>query len=265
MWPAQSCLVMNAIRQLTPCVPDPLAAPDKRRLALSPSGVPVPLDAARRMALRIGPRHSLLMPSDTRQVRPVWRRLRHSQRGQSLVEFALVIPIFLVMFIAILEFALVLNSVLAINFATREASLIGAEAGNASDADCVILAAVEHSVGAPSAPNQITSVRIYQANRVGAVIPGRVNSYVRTGETVCNYPDGTVLRVPYSPVGGPGYPEASRCNVLAGCGGSTTLDQIGVEVTYQYAWRTPMHTLLGWSGAGYTMVKSNAMRMEPIL
>lgn len=182
-----------------------------------------------------------------------------------MVEFALVIPLFLLVFIAVLEFALVLNSVLAINFATREASLIGAEAGNASDADCVILAAVETAVGAPSAPDQITGVRIYQANRAGAVIPGRVNAYVRTGETVCTYPDGRVVRVPYSPAGAPGYPEASRCNVLAGCGGSTTLDQIGVEVTYQYQWRTPMATILGWSGSGYTLIKSNAMRMEPIL
>ncbi|MDQ2965914.1 MAG: pilus assembly protein [Chloroflexota bacterium] len=205
------------------------------------------------------------MPTETRQARRAWWRPRNRQRGQSLVEFALVIPLFLLMFVAILEFALVLNAVLAINFATREASLIGAEAGNASDADCVILAAVEHSVGPPAAANEITGVRIYQADRNGAIIPGRVNAYVRTGQTVCNYPDGTVLRVPYSPSGGPGYPEASRCNVLAGCGGSTTLDQIGVEVTYQSAGRTPMHTLLGWSPTGYTLVKSNAMRMEPIL
>lgn len=160
---------------------------------------------------------------------------------------------------------MVLNAVLSINFATREASLIGAEAGDAADADCVILAAVETAVGAPADSRQITAVRIYQANRAGAIIPGRVNRYARTGETVCNYPDGTVVRVPYSLVGGAGYPEATRCNVLAGCDGSTTLDQIGVEVTYQYQWRTPMHTLLGWSQDGYSLTKANAMRMEPVL
>jgi Flp pilus assembly protein TadG len=205
------------------------------------------------------------MPCETRQARPVRRGLRHRQRGQSLVEFALIIPIFLLLFIALIEFSLVFNAVLAINFASREASLIGAEAGNASDADCVILDAVETAVGPPAAPTLITGVKIYQANRAGTAIPGKVNAYTRTGETVCTYPDGQVLRVPYTRVGSAGYPEANRCNVLAGCGGSTTVDQIGVEVTYQYSWHTPMYTLLGWSSTGYTLVKSNAMRMEPVL
>ncbi len=181
------------------------------------------------------------------------------------MEFALVIPLFLLLFVALLEFAMVLNAVISINFATREASLIGAEAGNAADADCVILKAVETSVVAPAAASQITGVRIFQANRAGAVIPGRVNAYVRTGETVCTYADGSVVRVPYSRVGGVGYPEASRCNVLAGCGGSTTVDQIGVEVRYSYEWRTPMYSLLGWSRGGYALIKSNTMRMEPVL
>jgi hypothetical protein len=171
----------------------------------------------------------------------------------------------MLLFVALIEFAMVLNAVVSINYATREASLIGAEAGNASDADCVILAAVETSVVAPADANQITGVRIFQANRVGAVMAGRVNAYVRTGETVCNYPDGSVVRVPYSRVGGAGYPETSRCNVLAGCGGTSTVDQIGVEVRYQYTWRTPMYSLLGWSSGGYSLIKSNTMRMEPIL
>jgi Flp pilus assembly protein TadG len=219
------------------------------------------------MALRAAPPHIPSMARDRRHAlsaRGV-REGRSRQRGQSLVEFALVIPLFLLLFVALIEFAMVLNAVIAINFASREASLIGAEAGNAGDADCVILAAVETAVGPPAAPTQITGVRIYQANRAGAVIPGRVNAYVRTGETTCTYPDGSVVRVPYTRTGGAGYPEASRCNVLAGCGGSTTVDQIGVEVTYQYSWRTPMYSLLGWSSTGYTLIKSNAMRMEPVL
>ncbi len=219
------------------------------------------------MAPKVGPPHSPMMVRDKRYARSLRdvRRGRKRQHGQSLVEFALVIPLFLLLFVALIEFAMVLNAVLSINFATREASLIGAEAGNAADADCVILSAVETAVGPPAAPEQITAVRIYQANRSGNMMPGRVNTYARTGETVCTYPDGSVVRVPYSRVGGAGYPETSRCNVLAGCGTSTSVDQIGVEVTYQYGWRTPMYSLLNWSSAGYTLTKSNAMRMEPVL
>ncbi len=219
------------------------------------------------MALRFAPPHILNMARDRRHAQPIEgvRAGRKRQRGQSLVEFALVIPLFLLLFVALIEFAMVLNAVLAINFASREASLIGAEAGNAADADCVILKAVEIAVGPPANPAQITGVRIYQANRAGTAIPGRVNAYARTGETVCTLPDASVVRVPYSRVGGAGYPPTSRCNVLAGCGVSTTVDQIGVEITYQYGWRTPMYTLLNWSSTGHTLIKANAMRMEPVL
>ncbi|HEY7590572.1 MAG TPA: TadE/TadG family type IV pilus assembly protein [Candidatus Limnocylindrales bacterium] len=192
-------------------------------------------------------------------------RPRTREGGQSLVEFALVIPLFLVVFVGLIEFALVLNAVMSINYASREASLIGAEAGNNANADCMILEAVDTAVGAPASRTEITRVRIYQANRVGTPIAGRVNTYNRGGETSCDLPDGTVVRVPYTRVGVAGYPATSRCNVLAGCGTTTTVDQIGVEVTYVYEWRTPLHTLLNLSGTGYILTKSNAMRMEPVL
>ena len=74
------------------------------------------------------------------------------------------------------------------------------------------------------------------------------------------------------------YPEADRCNVILGTGcasGHTGLDTIGVKVTYQYAWHTPLRCLVGLLGkgnggcysntAGWTLVSSNAMRMEPVL
>ena len=51
-------------------------------------------------------------------------------RGQSLVEFALVFPIFLLLLFGIIEFAFVFNAQLSLNYATRDAALIAAEAGN---------------------------------------------------------------------------------------------------------------------------------------
>jgi hypothetical protein len=43
------------------------------------------------------------------------------------------------------------------------------------------------------------------------------------------------------------------------------VDQIGVQITYQYSWRTPLSGLLNLTGTGYQIIKSNSMRMEPIL
>ena len=82
----------------------------------------------------------------------------------------------------------------------------------------------------------------------------------------CTNAVGTAVTIPYHLVGGEGYLQTSRCNELAGCGVSGVgVDVIGVEVTYSYHWVTPFPTLLPWSGPTFTLVKSNVMRMEPIL
>lgn len=195
-------------------------------------------------------------------------RRRHDEhaKGQTLVEFALVIPPFMAMLIGIIEFSLMFNALLSINFATREAALIGAEAGNANGADCVILRTIENSVGAPSSSARLTEIRIFRSDQNGNLIGSAVNVYDRSGSTMCTYADGTVETVPYRVVGAPGYPSTARCNVLDGCGGTqTTVDQIGVRATYDYTWHTPLSALLSLTGTGYTLVQSSAMRMEPIL
>ena len=65
-----------------------------------------------------------------------------------------------------------------------------------------------------------------------------------------------------------GYVDTSRCNALKGCGSSHPgLDTIGVAINYQHFWRTPMAMAIPGVGPGssLTFVRSNAMRMEPVL
>lgn len=190
------------------------------------------------------------------------------QKGQSLVEFALVFPIFFVLLMGLIEFGLVFNALLSINFASRDASLIAAEAGNAAGSDCIILKKVEDAIGAPSSTTKVTEVRIYLADKNGLQKGGQVQVYNRTGTSTCTLPDATTISVPYTLATG-GYPVADRCNVQGGCpglpGSPTSVDTIGVRVTYHYTWFTPMGTFIGLGATDYTMVESNAMRMEPIL
>jgi Flp pilus assembly protein TadG len=199
---------------------------------------------------------------------------RRKSRGQSMVEFALTIPIVLVVIVSLIEFAFVSNAFLSINYASRDAALIAAEAGNANGADCVILKKVDEDVTAPADPARITQVTIFQADQNGDQVGSAVNTYARTGSTTCNYPDNTSLTVPYSLSGAAGYPETQRCNVLAGCPliSHATLDMIGIQITYDYRWHTPFPGMVpllkggsGPGGTGWTLVKSNAMRMEPVL
>lgn len=206
----------------------------------------------------------------TGRARPAHRRAIHRRgEGQALVEFSLVIPLFVVLLVGIIEFAFALNAVLSIGFATREAALIAAEAGNGDGSDCVILSKVDASISAPSTDGKITHVLIFKADRNGT--RQATNTYVRSGTMTCDFAGGVSVTVPYSLAGGENYPDTKRCNALAGCPANAPLpatgavDLVGVEVRYEYAWRTPLASLLTLSGTGYTIVNSNSMRMEPIL
>jgi hypothetical protein len=205
-------------------------------------------------------------PPVTASVSPADRR----EGGQTLVEFALAFPVFWLVLLGIIEFAFALNAVLSINYTSRNAALVAAEAGNALGADCAILLQVEQDVTAPSATSRIRKVEIYRTNRSG-VMQGSPTIYLRNGGTPTNCTDtnGVPFTVPYT-MSGNGYPEAGRCNILAGCPAygvippRTQVDIVGVKVEYDHAWVTPLHSFLG-AGPNFAVDRSNAMRMEPIL
>lgn len=52
-----------------------------------------------------------------------------NEKGQSLVEFALILPLILLILMGILEFGVMLNSYLAINHASKEGARLGALGG----------------------------------------------------------------------------------------------------------------------------------------
>jgi len=213
------------------------------------------------MALPLRPSRPLRPP---RQPRPSRHR---RQRGQSLAEFALVFPFFLIVLFGVIEFGFALNAYLSIDFGSREAALAAAEAGNDSNADCAILRSVERSIGAPASISLVKTVKIYKAQSNGDPIGGATPTvYQRTGTMPCPMEDGTPATLPYTRAQN-GYPPTSRCNILAGCTGSTTasVDTIGVEISYQYVVKTPLYSLLNSTGNGWLMTKANAMRMEPVL
>ncbi len=192
---------------------------------------------------------------------------RPNSTGQALVEFAFVFPIFIVLLVAVIEYGFLMNANLASSYATRDASLIAAEAGNAAEADCAILKKIEDDINGPSDPNNITEVQIYWADPVtGAIKSGNVDTYTRSATPTFSC---TVGGVPISLKYGASptllYPYGNRCNVNNGCPGHPRPDTIGVQITYNYQWHTPLKSLLGFTGPGWTIVKANAMEMEPVL
>lgn len=200
------------------------------------------------------------------------RTRRGREAGQGLVEFALVFPLFMLLMLFIIEFAFVFSALLGVNYASRNAALTAAEAGNDRLADCLILQQVEGSIGAPGNKANVTTVTIYRSDQSGSARLATL-VYTRTTNpalfTTCTK-GATTLSVPYSLTSGT-YTYDQRCNILIGCPNlvvapatSRPIDTIGVEISYRHTWVTPIGNF-GLAGTGVTLTQSNAMRMEPIL
>ncbi len=186
-----------------------------------------------------------------RVARPWWPRVgpETGQHGQTLVEFALVFPIFIGLLMAVVEFGFLYNNILTVQFASRQGVSVAAQVGAEDGADCSILKAVEAALRTPVNRVNVDAVEIFAADGNGDPIPGRMNRYVRQGSLDC---PGTGTQ-PYSLAGTEGYPQTDRGDSLVG-----GLDLVGVHIDYTYHGITPVGAGRTWSvGDGSTL------RMEP--
>lgn len=180
--------------------------------------------------------------------------------GQSLVEFALILPILLLLIVGLVEFALAFNSRDSVFFASRDASMLAAEGGNIAGTDCVVLDRVDRDIVSPARPVRVQTVKIFWSDRNGVEQSGEENLYTRSGSTTCDYGNGSTLTVPYTLTSST-YPESVRCDVLAGCGvGHPGPDNIGVTITYTHSWVTSVAKI---TLASLTFSLTSATRVEP--
>ncbi|HEY8179006.1 MAG TPA: TadE/TadG family type IV pilus assembly protein, partial [Candidatus Limnocylindria bacterium] len=156
-----------------------------------------------------------------------------------MVEFGLVLPLFLLVLVAFIEFAFAFSTLNSLNYVARNVALMTAEGGNRAGTDCSALVGLERDLGQTSERSGLTAVEVYFSDQNGNVLGGQVNRYNRTGSMTCADLNGVTRTLPYTAVS-TSYVESGRCNVLAGCGGThTRLDTIGVRLTYRYDWNTP--------------------------
>lgn len=221
-----------------------------------------------------------------RQIVARRERSRTATRGQTLVEFALVFPLFLTLLVGLIEFAFVFNAILSVQFATQNAALIAAEigdapgvAGNLAVADCAILQEVEREVLPPAQRSQIGSVDIMWADGLTGLSKGSgtttTTTYARSGSSSCIFPDGTSGTVPYGAPSPNNYPPIARCNfmvpsithcpVTAGISHTGGPDFVTVRITYTHIFKTPLGSFIPSGGGSLTFTRSNTVRMEPIL
>jgi hypothetical protein len=186
------------------------------------------------------------------------------QRAQALVEFALIVPIIMMMALSIAEFGVAYGTNMTLIEATREGARVGAVLRDgstsfgcpgypgAANVDPQIILAVQRVVESPGSGitlANIDSVIIYKSNGSGG--PVASNQWaVGNGPTVCG------AHLDFAP-GGVGWAASTRSAVLPS-------DSLGVMIRYRYRLFTPLSSLAGLFGAGtITMVDSTVFDLEP--
>jgi Flp pilus assembly protein TadG len=179
-----------------------------------------------------------------------------------MVEYAVAIPVFLLILLGMLEFGFAFSHHLTMEYATREGARAGAALANGSNeypcavVDNQVIAAVQRVITAGGSQvdiNQITQIRIYNAsNADGQEHPGdQVNVWTLGKGPVV---DGASLKFKFQ---NGNWDACQRKN-------AATPDHIGVSMSYGYKFVTPLGGLLGATGTPtLPMTDRTVMSLNP--
>ena len=200
------------------------------------------------------------------------RRFR-SKRGQSLVEFAIILPVMMFLILGMLEMGFAINHNTSIVTATRQGARVGSELVDgvdrsgthlesvASDSvDPQIIAAVEGvliSVGSPVNISQVQKIEIFLTTN--GSMSATVNTWIPApGHTGPQVPGTSPAQyLDFKPQAGGTWNTWQR-------NGAAPAQQIGVRITYTYKFITPLGAILTALSSGQiTMVDQTVMAMEP--
>jgi hypothetical protein len=166
---------------------------------------------------------------------------RNRERGQSVVEFALILPVLAVMLSALLEFGLAIDSDMALEAASREGARVAASLGNdgtqgvcpnliaddaATGVDATIVRTVQTSLGGAGIDLASVEIWIYGAGANGSASTS-IDKY--------SYSSGSFSS-------SNGHPYAA-CGRHDGTFGAGTFDTIAVQIFYTYHSKTGLLAL----------------------
>jgi hypothetical protein len=180
-------------------------------------------------------------------------RRRRGARGQALVEFALIVPLFLLIFFGTIEFALILASIGGYDFGARDGARTGAFIGKSDmTVDTQVINTIKsHVQGLAMA--HVVEIDIFRATSEGGCLtaPTGSPSAVPIDDPNCirDQFDQNFNRVSNT------WPVNARDDSLANA------DFLGVRIKYQYNWLTAF-----FSSSGVPLILSSVsvQRIEPL-
>ncbi|MEP7159179.1 MAG: TadE/TadG family type IV pilus assembly protein [Chloroflexota bacterium] len=187
---------------------------------------------------------------------------RHSERGQSLVEFAVILPLFGLFLLGMLEMGLAFNHYMTLEYASREGSRTGSSLANGGPSNCAggvdsagidqqIVAAVQRILKSPGSPitmSAVSDIRLFRSDASGNQMGSQANLWIYTPGAGPDIDPGVGIdRLDFSQSSN-GWPVCSRRY-------GPTPDSIGVRVRYAYRFQTPLGGIASFfSGAPATLL-----------
>ena len=189
------------------------------------------------------------------------RRSRHTgtgsgprtERGQGLVEFALVLPVFMILLLGLVEFGFIFAHHQGLEYASREGARTASALANGQNGqngipvatacqtiDNQVIAAVQRVLTGKGSMVQlanVTQIRIYKYDdTTRGPVAGSINTWIPgAGPTV----DGTALQFKWT---SGTWDPCTRDN-------GVNPDVVGVGISYTYHMITSLNALLGLAGA----------------
>jgi hypothetical protein len=195
-----------------------------------------------------------------------------SRKGQSMVEFALILPVIMFLILGMVEMGFAINHNVSIQTATRQGARVGAIEVNgdpngkcgtndpgAGHVDPDIVSSIEGALTEPGASvkkSQVTLIEIFGLSSSNAALGTDKFTY----NTVTGH---------FQASGTAGWPAAGRCGAVTGPLPGGGAPRIGVRITYTYKFITPLGAVLTALGSTLfgtsqiTMTDTTIMALEP--
>lgn len=175
------------------------------------------------------------------------------ESGANLVEFAIVMPIILLVVIGILEVGVAFRDLLTVSNAAKEGVRIVAAMGDDPMSDCAVLTKTSSALASSISLSNLLTIEIFKADSAGnqTIFTNTYTLPVGADPTVCTEwsPNPTDIdSLVWSP---------EDRNVKIGPG--SNLDIAGVRVTYTHSWITGFPPFVG----SFVVDEATVSRLEP--
>jgi hypothetical protein len=177
----------------------------------------------------------------------------HRERGANLVEFALVVPIVLLVVIGILEVGVAFRDLLAVSNAAKEGVRVMAAMGDDPLSDCTVLIKTSSALASSVSLDNLLTIEIFRANPNGSQSH---DNNVYSLPVGADHTDCTEWSPNPMDIGALDWSPLLRKVKI---GNGAELDIAGVRVTYTHNWITGFPPFFG----SFVVDESTVSRLEP--